>query len=134
MSWICMETWLVHCTLTIISPRACARDKAIGSVRPSVCQHKNHQFWTARYLSDLLVQQIHRNCRKSGFELFSKAHEHRKCYDSLATPIDSTGHALSAHAHNLAQYVGKDHRRCSFQIDMDDADATRTQGICSIEI
>jgi hypothetical protein len=26
---------------------------------------------------------------------------------SLATPIDSTHHVLSAHVHNLPQYVGK---------------------------
>ena len=29
----------------------------------------------------------------------------------LATPINTTYHVLSAHVHNLAQYVGKDHQQ-----------------------
>jgi hypothetical protein len=37
----------------------------------------------------------------------------------LATPIDSSHHVLSAHAHNLAQYIGKGRQCCSFQIDVD---------------
>ena len=34
-------------------------------------------------------------------------HERRKCCILLATPINTTHHVLSAHAHNLVQYVGK---------------------------
>ena len=40
----------------------------------------------------------------------------------LATPMDTTYHVLSAHAHNLAQYVGKGRRDCS------------ARGMCSIEL
>ena len=31
----------------------------------------------------------------------------------LATPMDTTQHVLSVHAHNLAQYVGKGRRHCN---------------------
>ena len=41
------------------------------------------------------------------FELFGKVFERRKYCILLATPINTTHHVLSAHAHNLAQYVGK---------------------------
>ena len=41
------------------------------------------------------------------FELFGKVHERHKYCILLATPMDTTHHVLSAHAHNLAQYVGK---------------------------
>jgi hypothetical protein len=64
---------------------------------------------------------------------------------SLATPIDSTHHVLSAHAHNLPQYVGKGRRLQALQLSryhlynnimqMDmDTDATRARGMCSIEL
>jgi hypothetical protein len=42
--------------MPIFTPHACARDKIIGFVRPSVClsvrQHKNRQIWTSRHLRD----------------------------------------------------------------------------------
>ncbi|MCG8622177.1 MAG: hypothetical protein MJE68_09315, partial [Proteobacteria bacterium] len=41
------------------------------------------------------------------FESFGKVHKHRKYCILLAMPMDTTHHVLSAHAHNLAQYVGK---------------------------
>ena len=41
------------------------------------------------------------------FESFDKVHERRKYCILLATPINTTHHVLSAHAHNLAQFVGK---------------------------
>ena len=36
-----------------------------------------------------------------------KVHERRKYCILLATPINTTHYVLSAHAHNLAQFVGK---------------------------
>ena len=41
------------------------------------------------------------------FESFGKVRERRKYCILLATPINTTHHVLSAHAHNLALFVGK---------------------------
>ena len=41
------------------------------------------------------------------FKSFGKAHERRKYFILLAMPINTTHYVLSAHAHNLVQYVGK---------------------------
>jgi hypothetical protein len=49
----------------IITLRACARGKVIGSVRPSVTT----KIARSRHLSDPYVQSIRRRCRKTGFIL-----------------------------------------------------------------
>ena len=45
------------------------------------------------------------------FESFDKVHERRKYCILLATPINTTHNVLCAHAHNLAQFVGKDRQQ-----------------------
>ena len=50
-----------------------------------------------------IVEKLASLCVKS----FGKVHECRKYFILLAMPNNTTHHVLSAHAHNLAQYVGK---------------------------
>ena len=47
------------------------------------------------------------------FKSFGKAHEHCKYCVLLAMPMDTAHYVLSAHAHNLAQYVGKGRQQAS---------------------
>ena len=56
------------------------------------------------------------------FESFGKAHERRKYFILLATPMDTTHYVLSAHAHNRSQYIGKGRHQAAgmelFDIDV----------------
>ena len=61
---------------------------------------------------------------------------------SLAMPIYFTHHVLSAHAHNLLQYIGKGRQLQTLQLAIEisslyeyaHADATHARGICSTEL
>ena len=53
-------------------------------------------------------------------ESFGKAHERCKYCVLLATPMDTTHYVLSAHAHNLAQYVGKGRQQAARIIELSD--------------
>ena len=76
------------------------------------------------------------------FELFDKAHEHCKYCVLLAMPMDTAHYVLSAHAHNLVQYVGKGRqlaaRICIIKLSDHRYALTSTlqlaRGMCSIEL
>ena len=72
------------------------------------------------------------------FESFGKAREYRKYFILLTTPINTSHHVLSAHAHKLAQYVGTDHQQ-SHGLAWHGAQALShrrcsARGMCSIEL
>ena len=119
--------------LGVITPHACARGKVIGFVccllllsviSTKIARSGDLGIWATRKynLSVNIVEKLASVCFKS----FGKADKHCKYCVLLATPMDTAHYVLSAHAHNLAQYVGKDrqqavsimvlsdcHRRCS---------------------
>ena len=74
------------------------------------------------------------------FELFGKAHERGKYCVLLATPMYTTHYVLSAHAHNLAQYVGKGRQQAARIIELSDHRYALTltlqcvRGMCSVEL
>ena len=70
------------------------------------------------------------------FESFGKAHERCKYCVLLATPMHTTHYVLSAHAHNLAQYVGKGRQQAAF-IELPDHNIStlqRARGACGVKI
>jgi hypothetical protein len=111
--------------MNIITPRACVRDKVIGSVRlsvrPSVRHHKNRHnvIWTsigiwANYNYNQSVKVVDKLASLC-FESFGKAHKDRKCHWPRLSTLP-TMHVLSAHAHNLPQYIGKDRQLQALQL------------------
>ena len=106
---------LHHCIKQcIITLRACARGNVIGLsvvclssvVSTKITRSGDLGIWANRKynLPVDIIEKLVSLC----FEPFGKVHERRKYYILLATPINTTHHVLSAHAHNLAQYyVGK---------------------------
>ena len=105
----------------LITPHACARSKAIGSVRPFVglfvCHHKNRQIRKSTHHSEMQVSLQYRQGRKCTFFAFQALERGHECYKSTshafvpwATPSYAMRHVLPQ-PRMLEISVGKDRRR-----------------------
>ena len=76
------------------------------------------------------MQRIRKHAEKLAlvcFESFGKVHERCKYCLLLATPMYTTHYVLSAHAHNLIQYVGKGRQQAASS----DINAA-VRGVCAL--
>jgi hypothetical protein len=105
-----MGTWDPHFLKHHNYPVCMRKGKAIGSVRPFVCLSVSTKIAWSGHLgiwSTTDPSKSSKNWLYYASNCLAMPTNIANAVFLLATPIDSA-HVLSGHAHNLAQYVGKD--------------------------
>ena len=112
-----MKECTPHSFLPMFTPCTCTRGKVWFCLSTSVIistkitRSGDLDIWLTRngkYTISVDIIEKKKKLASLCFELFGKIHEHRKYFILLATSTNTIHHMFSAHAHNLAQYVGKD--------------------------
>ena len=89
------------------------------------------------------MQRIRKYRRKTDFSMLRIVWQGPRALQYcvlLATPMYTTHYVLSAHAHNLAQHVGKGRQQAARIIELSDhryaltSTLQRARGMCSIEL